>query len=642
MSYLSKSKKDFKPKAPTRRQGPITVAPGSSQTSLRGSVERQVPPQTQTPQPSTAQSVAASTATNHGGPTLQHSIDVNANRVTSQQQRIPESIAIATPVRSTQAVSPSPISLAETIDSAQVSHQAVPFDTQSTPSKNVFAINIPTTRHSVIRRQTSKSTVNTIRTSNAPPQAPSTLKAPGPPIVIHNEVTGAGDGESTQHAKKRRKISTPRKVVADDQLASSQTTTTPVAPPIEPVQEAIIATSTILGAKKSSTAKPPKQKGKPSIAKVRQQMKDAAAGLVANAAQDSRDDDDDELGTRRRKKAAGGRKRARTPSDAESHMIEPGIVTMADLCRDGRTGKISKREKALQERDAKELMRKQQEGEHSTEDAQTAISTADIEPAGVIDPVSGPASSRAPAPTIRVVNGQIVHDEGSRTIDRVAMANEARGNNEVVVVVDSLSHKVNSHTYGKKGRLPKWNEEMTDRFYDGLRMFGTDFEMIAKMFPEKTRRTIKLKFVKEEKLDKEKIKATLLGDRIPVDMEAYSKMANTVFRDPAELEQDMADDRRRLEEEQAREKEAMDETVRHRAEEAAAEAAAEDSTFAAGEDSSAKENEAQSAEVVGVGSKQGNKKAHKRAATAKRKTAITKPKSPKAVRITPGVLQPTQ
>jgi septal ring factor EnvC (AmiA/AmiB activator) len=137
-------------------------------------------------------------------------------------------------------------------------------------------------------------------------------------------------------------------------------------------------------------------------------------------------------------------------------------------------------------------------------------------------------------------------------------------------------------------------EEATEQFYNGLRMFGTDFEMISKLFPGRTRRQIKLKFVKEEKRDKENIKQILLGEKLPVDIEELSKIRNTTFGDPRDLDREIEEDRKRIEEEQAREKERMEEEERKRQEEAAAEAAAAAAVAeseAEANDTSARENE---------------------------------------------------
>ncbi|KAG8532100.1 uncharacterized protein KY384_003737 [Bacidia gigantensis] len=100
------------------------------------------------------------------------------------------------------------------------------------------------------------------------------------------------------------------------------------------------------------------------------------------------------------------------------------------------------------------------------------------------------------------------------------------------------------------------------------------------MFPGKTRHAIKRKFVKEERLDYPRIKATLLGKKVPVVLEEYEKMTGAEYEDPAELDKIMEDDRKQLEEEQAAEKAAMEEAERQREEVAAAEraAAAEDNS----------------------------------------------------------------
>ena len=68
-----------------------------------------------------------------------------------------------------------------------------------------------------------------------------------------------------------------------------------------------------------------------------------------------------------------------------------------------------------------------------------------------------------------------------------------------------------------------WGEEETDRFYEALKMFGTDFFLISKMFAPKTRKQIKLKFNREEKLDPTRITRALLGqDTRPMSLTHYA------------------------------------------------------------------------------------------------------------------------
>ncbi|ESW29051.1 hypothetical protein PHAVU_002G039700 [Phaseolus vulgaris] len=51
----------------------------------------------------------------------------------------------------------------------------------------------------------------------------------------------------------------------------------------------------------------------------------------------------------------------------------------------------------------------------------------------------------------------------------------------------------------KRPRRGKWSKQDTEVFYEAIRELGTDFSMIQQLFPDKTRRQIKLKYKKEER-----------------------------------------------------------------------------------------------------------------------------------------------
>jgi hypothetical protein len=51
----------------------------------------------------------------------------------------------------------------------------------------------------------------------------------------------------------------------------------------------------------------------------------------------------------------------------------------------------------------------------------------------------------------------------------------------------------------KKDKNARWSMYETDKFYDCLRMFGTDFTLIAHRFKNRTRKQIKAKYQQEEK-----------------------------------------------------------------------------------------------------------------------------------------------
>jgi transcription factor TFIIIB component B'' len=184
------------------------------------------------------------------------------------------------------------------------------------------------------------------------------------------------------------------------------------------------------------------------------------------------------------------------------------------------------------------------------------------------------------------VDGEIVLDTSSLRIDRHAMAAVERDAEQLdSVEEDEYTRKVNSGLGLKRDKSGGWNEMLVDRFYDGLRMFGTDFGMISKLFPGKSRHSIKLKFGKEEKGDYPRIRAALLGEVVPVELEEFQKMTGEEYDDPAVLEKDIEEDKRRLEEEQEKEKEAIEAARKERAEQAETERLASQ-----GEESSGRES----------------------------------------------------
>ncbi|XP_040364779.1 uncharacterized protein LOC112172579 isoform X2 [Rosa chinensis] len=65
--------------------------------------------------------------------------------------------------------------------------------------------------------------------------------------------------------------------------------------------------------------------------------------------------------------------------------------------------------------------------------------------------------------------------------------------------VSTSSSSFNYQSFMNKERPSKWNEQDTELFYEGIEQFGSDFGMIAQLFPGRTRNQIKLKFKKEDR-----------------------------------------------------------------------------------------------------------------------------------------------
>ena len=301
----------------------------------------------------------------------------------------------------------------------------------------------------------------------------------------------------------------------------------------------------------------------------KQVLQDAAAEIVGDAVQGA---------ARAPKKRGRKSKRAETPEDAESIRIAPSETKMMELCRDGGIGRKSMREQELREMDRAAFVKKKQgELQEMMGQAESPNQVGSAEPADRREGREERQREREEnvalnVPNTIIVNGQIQIDEESLQIDRHAAAAVLRDIEELEPIDENdLSRKVTSGSWLKRDKSGGWNEILLDRFYQGLRMFGTDFEMISMMFPGKTRHAIKLKFCREEKLDCSRIQAALMGEKLPVVLEEYEKLTGTEYEDPKELERLMDEDRRKLEEEQTAEKQALDDAIREREAQAAAE-----------------------------------------------------------------------
>ncbi|KAL8843122.1 MAG: hypothetical protein Q9170_000252 [Blastenia crenularia] len=318
----------------------------------------------------------------------------------------------------------------------------------------------------------------------------------------------------------------------------------------------------------------------------RQRLQDAAAEIVADAVE----------GTATRRQGRRGRNaREPTPGEAENEMIAPGRIKMADLCKDTRKGKKSDMLKALQERDKEELVRKaQQELQQLMETGEPRNPEGSGGPAASGEAENSVAQDvverqedvlREVADTYVDEHGQIRIDTDSLRIDRHAQAAAARdqGQQEAVVENDLSRPAVNSLTHLKREKVNSWPEALTDEFYEALQMLGTDFGMIGRML-RKTRRAIKLKFNREERTNPARINQALLGTRIAVDLDEYSRRAGENIKETEEHERKMEEDRKEIEENAADELKAKEEQEQLRREQVEKERAA------IPDDSSGKEN----------------------------------------------------
>lgn len=253
------------------------------------------------------------------------------------------------------------------------------------------------------------------------------------------------------------------------------------------------------------------------------------------------------------------KRRDPTPEGAETVEILPNVVKMSELCKDLKTGRKSKRETELRRLELEENERKIKEQEQGLTLSEAAKSTAEAEK-NKEDRLPPPKPQAGPV--MRIVNGEIVLDTASLEVDRHADAARSAGDLEEVVE-NQLTRKINQATYGKRTKTEVWDEEMTDLFYRGLRMFGTDFMVISKLFPGRSRRQIKLKFNNEERRDPQRIKDTLMGPREVIDISTYSELTNQSYEDPKVIQQELDEEKKRIEEQHEKEKQLQEEMMRN-------------------------------------------------------------------------------
>ncbi|KAH8724731.1 hypothetical protein GQ44DRAFT_617309 [Phaeosphaeriaceae sp. PMI808] len=248
-------------------------------------------------------------------------------------------------------------------------------------------------------------------------------------------------------------------------------------------------------------------------------------------------------------KRKGRPPREATPSDAEDQRIDPENTFMDSLAsRNIRVGKLSDRERAMRDIDWVAVRQRQRE-----EDARP-IQTKEAREAA--EKIMAEEAPQVDGPRYHVVDGiiQVIHD--STTVNREAEADREIENYETVEERD-LTTRITSRSFLKNNKrfpndfiLPgqgkRWGVADTELFYQGLRSFGTDFQMISQMFPGATRRSIKLKFTREERENPTGVREALLGQsQIVSHWDTFikaSQMEEEEFADADEIKRQMAEE----------------------------------------------------------------------------------------------------
>lgn len=263
------------------------------------------------------------------------------------------------------------------------------------------------------------------------------------------------------------------------------------------------------------------------------------------------------------------RKRSVTPEDAEQQKVDHEQMVMSELTRDLRIGAKFSKYDELRERMRKKRARQrliklgklppgEEHADENTSESGTPAPDAANKPVPAAPRLIVQENPADSVPQLEIVDGHIRINEASMQYDRHAAADQARG---VVFEQeeDDFTTPVTQRTYMR--RQPQgnfWTDEETIKFYHGLRMFGTDFNMISKMFGgAKNRRQVKLKFNREERANPVAVNKCIIGEKdVPMALDAVDgadalEDSQAINEELARLKAEQEAETRRQEEEEA-------------------------------------------------------------------------------------------
>ena len=146
---------------------------------------------------------------------------------------------------------------------------------------------------------------------------------------------------------------------------------------------------------------------------------------------------------------------------------------------------------------------------------------------------------KMPVPQVKIgPDGQIILDEESTFIETSA-AKKAKEELLKTPLVFETQSSTNYGTWGKKRKTVDWSEKETLRFYSALSIFGTDFSMMSSIFKKRNRHDLKMKFKKEERVNRNLVDKCLRQRDAQFDLSTIASESDTEpeenVDDPAEM-----------------------------------------------------------------------------------------------------------
>lgn len=140
---------------------------------------------------------------------------------------------------------------------------------------------------------------------------------------------------------------------------------------------------------------------------------------------------------------------------------------------------------------------------------------------------------------VSIVEGKMVVNPESTVVTRDAVVGAG---DRQVEIENPFENPITSNSYTKLAHTDAWDVDELMKLYNALSTWGTDFTFIAQLFPHRTRRQVKRKFILEEKRNPELVELALRR-RLPPDFEAYCQnaAASAKFKSLEEFHSEMED-----------------------------------------------------------------------------------------------------
>jgi len=120
------------------------------------------------------------------------------------------------------------------------------------------------------------------------------------------------------------------------------------------------------------------------------------------------------------------------------------------------------------------------------------------------------------APKVQVIDGRIVINQESL----VVQSGQVDNNLDIGDTFEESNTHITAYSFSNRVHAKKWTPVETAKFYRALSQCGTDFSLIEKLFPARSRLQIKSKFKREERDHPGRIDYAL-AHRIPLDLVEY-------------------------------------------------------------------------------------------------------------------------